>query len=343
MTDSTKILVHRVGDPAPWSTPESSSYVNEAHLQEVLAASPHWVPGVPDGSLSVRELCTSAGPVDVVIIAPDGALTVVECKLESNPEKRRMVIGQLIDYAAAICADGHERFHGAWAARGGPDLASVLTPEAVEELRSRIETATIGLCLAVDRIDADLRRLVEYLNRATHDGIAVTALQLAYARHADLELLVPSTYGGEIAAAKAIHGSPGRSDHWTRETFVDAVEDPTDTAFLIRVLERLDAPARRLGSHNPLWFGVRPGGGMFVFPFGLQHPPFQLAINGAGRLTIKGCWQRFPEVARHPGFAELAAMLGQDENGPTRFVPVADLDPDAVWEVAERAAHAINS
>jgi hypothetical protein len=37
VTDSNRILVHRVGDPAPWSAPESSSYANEAHLQEVLA------------------------------------------------------------------------------------------------------------------------------------------------------------------------------------------------------------------------------------------------------------------------------------------------------------------
>ena len=43
VTDSNKILVHRVGDPAPLTAPESTSYVNEAHLQEVLAASPHWV------------------------------------------------------------------------------------------------------------------------------------------------------------------------------------------------------------------------------------------------------------------------------------------------------------
>ncbi len=40
------------------------------------------------------------------VAAPDGAITVVEYKLESNAENRRMVIGQLIDYAAAITADG---------------------------------------------------------------------------------------------------------------------------------------------------------------------------------------------------------------------------------------------
>jgi hypothetical protein len=34
--------------------------------------------------------------------ADSSSLTVVECKLASNPEKRRTVIGQVIDYAAAI-------------------------------------------------------------------------------------------------------------------------------------------------------------------------------------------------------------------------------------------------
>jgi hypothetical protein len=43
--------------------PQSSSYVNEAHVQEVLASSPHWVPGVPERSLSVRELYTSTEPL----------------------------------------------------------------------------------------------------------------------------------------------------------------------------------------------------------------------------------------------------------------------------------------
>jgi len=341
VTDSNRILVHRIGDPAAWSAPESSSYVDEAHLQEVLAASPHWVPGVPEGSFSVRELYSSAGPVDVVIVAPDGALTVVECKLESNPEKRRMVIGQLIDYAAAICADGADRFLGGWAARGGPDLGAMLAPEAMDELRGRIGTAMIGLCLVVDLIDADLRRLVEYLNQVTHNGIAVTALQLAYARHADLEMLVPSTYGGEIAAAKASHASRN-SERWTRESFIEAVQDPADQAFLARLFDHLDQHDQSPDHGDPLWYGARPGGGLFFHLCGLKVPPFQLAIKGDG-LAIKGTWQGFSKVAGHAGFTELAAMLGQDHTGATKFVPVAGLDPDDLWDVAERTARTINS
>lgn len=61
---------------------------------------------------------------------------------------------------------------------------------------------------------------MEYLNRATQEQVPVTALQLVYARQGDLEILIPSTFGGEIAAAKT-RASKGQ---WTRQTFLDAIE-----------------------------------------------------------------------------------------------------------------------
>ena len=215
VTNNSKILI-RLGKTSPWTAPESSSFTNEKQLQGVVADSPHWVPGVPEGSLTVREFHTLAGPVDVMIVAPDGSLTAVECKLEANPEKRRTVIGQLIDYTSAVRQEGAERFFEQWESRGGPDLTSALDSEALQELRDRIRSGRIGLCWVADRIDDDLRRLIEYLNEITNDTVAVTALQLAYARHGDVELLIPSTYGGEIAAAKAAHS--GRIDNrdWTQ-------------------------------------------------------------------------------------------------------------------------------
>ena len=101
MNDNSNILITR-GPSEPWTAPESSSYNDEKQLQEVIAASPHWVPGVPEGAFTVRESYTQAGPVDVMVVSPDGSLTAIECKLESNTEKRRTVIGQLIDYASAV-------------------------------------------------------------------------------------------------------------------------------------------------------------------------------------------------------------------------------------------------
>lgn len=271
MTDSRKILI-RHGPSSPWTSPESASYIDEKHLQEVVAASPHWVPGMPEKAFSVREFYTLAGPVDVVIVGPDGSLTAVECKLESNPEKRRMVIGQLIDYASAIRQEGAERFIEKWHARGGTDLESELDDDAMQEFRDRIQTGRIGLCWVADRIDDDLRRLIEYLNEITTDKIAVTALQLSYAKHGEIELLIPSTYGGEIAAAKAANsgrnvGSENRD--WTQYQIVEdhqeskALRKRQAVREMIKALKRKGIPYAEIAEHLPD-YGLRSVAGQIT-------------------------------------------------------------------------------
>jgi len=134
-----------------------------------------------------------------------------------------------------------------------------------------------------------------------------------------------------------------KSRDWTREEFIEAIEDPSDRAFLARLLALVDAnsqlPAQ--GMHVRLYFGKRPGGAMFVYPFGRRHPPFKFFAKD-GQLLIAGCWTGFPAVKGHPGFTPLAAMLDLDENGPATAVPVAGLDADEVWNVGEAVSQAIN-
>jgi len=49
-----------------------------------------------------RELSTPAGPVDNLYINELGLLTIAECKLWRNPQSRREVVEQILDYAAQI-------------------------------------------------------------------------------------------------------------------------------------------------------------------------------------------------------------------------------------------------
>ena len=49
-----------------------------------------------------KELYTSAGPLDIFMITPNGDLVVIETKLWSNPESRRKVVAQIIDYAKEL-------------------------------------------------------------------------------------------------------------------------------------------------------------------------------------------------------------------------------------------------
>lgn len=147
--------------------------------------------------------------------------------------------------------------------------------------------------------------------------------------------------GGSLPPAEC-----GRyKDGWTRDEFVNAVVGANDQGFLARFFALVDANGQlpTLGGQPRLFFGTRPSGGMFVYPFGRRHPPFKFLISNDGRLMISGCWTGFPEVKGHKGFAELASLLDLDENGPATRVPVFGLDPDELWNVGERVSRAINS
>ena len=81
---------------------------NEAWLRDLLAAHPNLLPidEVDPSFAPLAPLCTEmrteAGPVDVAFINPTGRLTLVECKLWRNPEARRKVVAQILDYARAV-------------------------------------------------------------------------------------------------------------------------------------------------------------------------------------------------------------------------------------------------
>ncbi|MCD5422474.1 hypothetical protein LRS71_23455 [Rhodococcus pyridinivorans] len=333
------LLIRDASTGGGWRSPAMTAYTDEDHLQAIIADAPHHVPGVPDGAWAVRELPTSAGPADVCIIDPGGDITVVECKLASNSERRRMVIGQVLDYAAAIWQDGTETFHRQWQHRGGQDLAG-LGDDAREQLDRNIGEGRIHLCLAVDRIDADLRRLVEYLNRITRGDVRVTALQLAYARHGDVEILVPSTYGTEIAATKA--RTTTNRGRWSTDTFLAALAPQPDRALAEDLLTRVERLDERMGTHDDFWFGVPPSGGIYLHPHGFKYAPVHLLVGDPDRLLVRGNWTNYPQIKGHRGFAELAAFLGQDHGQSAKAVAVAELDVDRLWEIALRCAVVIN-
>ena len=81
---------------------------DEAWLQGFLLAHPEAIPvGEIEPAFAplipvCRELPTAAGPVDMLFANDAGLLTLVECKLWKNPEARRQVVGQILDYAKEL-------------------------------------------------------------------------------------------------------------------------------------------------------------------------------------------------------------------------------------------------
>ncbi|MFD2648258.1 hypothetical protein ACFSX5_10690 [Devosia albogilva] len=82
--------------------------MSEADIQELVQAYPGSLPVAEIDPMFAnpvpicRELNTSAGPIDNFLVTPSGLPVLVECKLWRNPEGRREVVGQILDYAKEL-------------------------------------------------------------------------------------------------------------------------------------------------------------------------------------------------------------------------------------------------
>lgn len=83
---------------------------SEAWLRDFLLAHPAVLPtaaidpAFADPIAVCRELRTPAGPLDCLFVTRFGGLVVVECKLWRNPQARREVVGQILDYAKELAS-----------------------------------------------------------------------------------------------------------------------------------------------------------------------------------------------------------------------------------------------
>lgn len=104
--DATPIIVGLDGSTESLQ-PTSAEY-DEGWLQDLLFEHPEalpineidrtFAPAIP----ICKELNTPAGPMDALLATPKGRLIILETKLWRNPEARRTVIGQVLDYAKEL-------------------------------------------------------------------------------------------------------------------------------------------------------------------------------------------------------------------------------------------------
>ena len=227
------VLIRHQG--SNWHEPDTSVYANEKELQDLVKSSPTLLPG--ENSLAVVDefWISGIGSADLVAVSAAGEITVVECKLKANPEIRREVVGQTLAYAGGLWHTSYDDFAAGFAARNGGisllDAVNAAAGEEVDEVVFR-EEVTRGLAdgeftliIAVDSITPELKLIIEYLNTHTLSMVKVLALELAYGKDGDVELLIPTVYGEESADRKA--KSSNAAMKWTEPLFAHEVQTTT--------------------------------------------------------------------------------------------------------------------
>ena len=208
-----------------WEPMVSAGYSREAELQELLqTGSSELVPADPSLDeqhvVYARELFTAAGPIDLVGIGSSGSVTIMECKLARNRQIKREVVGQVLDYAASLWQMDVASVAAAFRTSAGHDPFDALREKfeadgpAFDEEQCRVEVGRrlldgdFRLLVAVDEIDADLRRIIQYVNRrgGLGRGLKLVALEFPRFEIGSVQVLVPESYGDELAVAPPTPG-----------------------------------------------------------------------------------------------------------------------------------------
>ena len=179
--------------------------------------------------------------VDHLIVDQDAVPTLVEVKRGSNPEIRRSVVGQMLEYAAHAAqtwtADGLRRSFEESATAQGQDPSEVLQrllqtdsePDADafwENVATSLSAKRMRLLFVADEIPDPLQRVVEFLN-AQMPNVEVLAVEIKQFRGGQIQTLVPRVLG-RIAAST--QGSSRRT--LNRDTFLEqfSSDDARDAA-----------------------------------------------------------------------------------------------------------------
>ena len=293
------------GDGAPRPL-EETPFPLEADIQRLIAAHPEVLAGeamtpaeprrwllvdveapVPDSAGGARWF------LDVLLLDQDARPTLVEVKRGSNPEVRREVLGQMLDYVAhaerywpvgtlrercEAAHDGREGgFEGALAALLGED-----EPDADafwERVDANLRAANLRLLFAADGIPDELARVVEFLN-AQMATVEVLAVDIRRFAGGDAATLVPRVIGRTARARRASRFGPTKSrDEWLADMPEGAVRDAART-----LLERAVAAG---GVVRPTFGGG--GEGLLVrAPCAFRSSPVTVALLWPPRATRDG-------------------------------------------------------
>ena len=200
-----------------WMKVKEQKFQSEAALQNILYESPEIIPIEKLGGdllkprLFIKEAgLPGSGNTDLIGIDENGGITIIECKLATNADIRRKVIGQVLEYAAHLWHMGYDEFDKIccrvekWGDRSLEDAMSEKMVDALQgwskedfkdSVASTLERGDFHLIIAVDALNDELKRIIEFLNSRGENSPKIHALEMRQFETPEFQVLVPELFG----------------------------------------------------------------------------------------------------------------------------------------------------
>jgi hypothetical protein len=148
-----------------------SGYDEEGLLKDLIKEYPTLLSGISPGKIFtlVDEYPIGTGSIDVLCVDGDGRIYIVETKLRKNSD-RRIVVAQLLDYAAQMAKETFDVFLHKIKERTGKNINEFLgeleeNAEFFDRIRRSLAERNFVLIVAMDSIESRLKDTIIHLNQ----------------------------------------------------------------------------------------------------------------------------------------------------------------------------------
>ena len=192
--------------------------------------------------------------LDHLYVDQRGVLTLVETKLAQNPESRREVIGQIMEYATnAFDAWGEGKVRATAAdyyRSQGKSLDETLLVNEFssdsfdvdlfwQQVEENLRRKKIRLIIAGDQLRPEVGRMIEFIN-SEMQNVEILGLELGcYGESDSSVVIVPRIIGQSLASAER-RSSPSDATVWIDDKIKTGIEDISNDTVKDRFSELYD-------------------------------------------------------------------------------------------------------
>lgn len=285
-----------------------------------------------------RESSLPNGNPDLICVDENGLITVIECKLAKNPEVKRKVVGQILGYGAYLWQSSYEDFDESIARAyfnsdlcHDPSLRGRTLAEAMavfrqfhkaeveegaeleidkwteEDFRSNVATnlarGRVRLLVVVDKINPELRRIVEFVNECTGSNFEIFCAELKYFKKDKHRIIMPHLIGVAKRESRVPRSRLNEAEFLTRVR----EEKPE----LFKLVEELLGFAKGIGDNRDSPdFWSKSSFTPAIFVFGKRLPLFTVYTSGDIRLEYSR-WKDYLDDAARRHFAGFSERLNR--------------------------------
>jgi hypothetical protein len=287
-----KILA-RTESNQKWQLVQAAAFQGEKALQKLLAEEPSLISidEIREGSgellIAIREFPLAIGPIDILGFSAKGDIAIIECKLASNSEIKRQVIGQVFEYGANLWEMDYENLDSVIKSRHGKTLVEsfreITDPNWDEEvfrnnIESSLQNGDFILVIVVDEISDALTRIIRFINEAGKPAFSFAALEMQHFQHSTTEMLVPHIIGVNKTPEKP----RGERKKWDEESFFSEIKEKHPKYF-----SNIQQIYQWAKNNSKIWWGEGSINGSFVPVIPYDGKSFQLfAVYTSGVIEI---------------------------------------------------------